>query len=106
MRTFIIPSLNFQSENYVEMINWDDVRITEPPLTICMTDEIVYMCVQQKLQVPNFPCHTQAVERAVKVVTEAAVNCFGHESRHGWILNVMNSQKMKPSFQSKQDDKL
>ena len=71
-----------------------------------MTDEIVYMCLQQKLQMPNFPCYTQAVERAVKVVTEAAVNCFGHESRHGWILNVMNSQKMKPSFQSKQDDKL
>jgi len=106
VRTFIIPSLNFQSENYVEIINWDDVRITEPPLTICMTDEIANMYIQQQLQVSNIPCHTQAVERAFKVVTESAVNCFGHESRQGWILNVMNSRKMKPSLQSKQDDKL
>ena len=88
---FVIPSLNFESENYVGMINWDDAKITEPPLTTCMTDEMVNRCAQQRLQLPSFPCHTQAVERTVKVVTEAAVKHFGYESRHGWILNVMKS---------------
>ena len=32
---------------------------------------------------PNFPCHTQSVERAVKLVTEASLKVHGIKERDG-----------------------
>ena len=36
-------------------------------------------------QPPKYKCHTQAVERAVKLVTEAASSVVGEEARDGFI---------------------
>ena len=33
-------------------------------------------------KVLSLPCHTQAVEQMIKVVTEASSSTYGHESRH------------------------
>ena len=52
---------------------------------------------------PSFPLHTQSVERAVKLVTEAASHVCGEEKRHGYILSVIESRRIRKPFDTKLD---
>ena len=45
--------------------------------------------------------HTVAVERAVKVVTEAAIAVVGEEQRHGYICSRLRHRQQLPVFISK-----
>ena len=54
---------------------------------------------------PHFPCHTQSVERAVKLVTEAAAKVEGEDRRHGEILATVESRKSRKNFNSKKEYK-
>lgn len=54
---------------------------------------------------PRFPCHSQAVERCVKIVTEAALAVSGYEARDGFILGKLKSRSMMPKFNTKKDYK-
>lgn len=53
------------------------------------------------LGVGKFPCHTQAVERYVKLVMEASAAVCGAESRDGFIQSRLASRKLMPSFNTK-----
>ena len=68
---------------YTELLEWDKERITEPPLTIDLIDVELHAICSWPIQVSTFPVHTVAVERALKVVTEAASAVLGEEGRHG-----------------------
>ena len=46
------------------------------------------------------PCHNQAVERHVKLVTEACSSVVGFESRDGLIRLNICSRKLMKSFDS------
>ena len=48
------------------------------------------------MEVPNYPCHNQAVERNVKLVTEASLSVAGEEARHGLVLSTITSRKNMP----------
>ena len=41
------------------------------------------------LRFDDIPCHSQAAERTVAVVSQAAVSKIGYESRHRTILNCL-----------------
>lgn len=77
------------------MINWKYTTLTEPPLTKRLSDsqlkELVKEGVKSSLwnsAIFNLPNHTQAVERTVKLVTEASVKVAGNDRRDGYIRNV------------------
>ena len=106
LRTFIIPEINFQAIDLMSLINWENITVTEPPLTRDMSLESLYQCKNTPINLPHYPCHTEAVERMVQLVTTSCKNCYGEENRHGWILNVLHSRLMRPSFESKKDDYL
>jgi len=74
----------------------------EPPMTSKLTDEELDSIVQQRYQV-NIPCHSQGVERCVRLVTEASGMVYGADARDGYIRAVVKSRQFMPSFQSKQD---
>ncbi|KAG5896174.1 hypothetical protein JTB14_016949 [Gonioctena quinquepunctata] len=57
-------------------------------------------------EIKSYPCHTQAVERAVKIVTEASAAVCGSENRDGVMRAKLESRGIIPSFGSKQDYKL
>lgn len=59
-----------------------------------------------KLEVPDFPCHTQGVERHVRMVTEAAKTMCNEEDREGNIRQKIKSRKAMPKFSSKKDFKI
>ena len=103
-RQFRPPRLNFKAKFYFEMIDWDQVEVTEPPLTMDMTELQLLEIIETPLTLPHYPCHTQHVERIVPVVTESAMQRIGFDNRHKWILSTMESRKLCPAFTTKLDD--
>ena len=51
----------------------------------------------------DIPCHSQAVERMVAIVTQAAELKMGYQSRHQTILNCLKSRKILPTYESKRE---
>lgn len=105
IRVFAIPTINFEAKEYTDLIQWDSV--TEPPLLKSFEeDELkdLMMTNSVKLkQILDFPCHSQAVERHVKLVTEASKTVCGYESRQVRILGGIKSRSIIPSFHTKKD---
>ena len=54
-----------------------------------------------KLDLPDLPSHSQAMERAVKLTTEASQTVYGFEARHQHITAKVLSQKLRTAFLSK-----
>ena len=78
-------------------------ELYEPPLTMHLSDEQIRDIIMTPLNIPNYPSHTQAVERAVKLTTEAASKVVGYKQRHGMICQRVKARQMIPKFHSKKD---
>ena len=102
-RQFVPPVVKFDAQNYFDMIDWDLEMSTEPPLTIDLKLEEILSAKATPLKLPPFPNSTQAVERMVRVVSEAATRRVGHTARDGLILNLLESRKQVPKFDTKRD---
>ena len=91
VRKFCIPTLNFDAVNYEDMIDWSgaDTPVTEPPVMMRMTDtelkDLIKVGVTPTVLFPRFPCHTQTVDKCVKLVTKASAAVWGQKSRAGLI---------------------
>jgi len=107
LRRFVVPQLDFDANDYVELINWQDVEITEPPLTVSISDDAIKLFVANGsapvVDFPRFPCHTQAVERCVKLVTESSANVCSAEARDGFIRTRVAARATMPCFNTKAD---
>ena len=107
IKTIQIPDLNFEAELYFDMINWQKVSLTELPLTChIFDDEINHLITSKKKKnFPHLPCHTQAVERSVKLITEASSLVCGQNSRDGFIRSRIDSRQQMPIFETKREFK-
>lgn len=114
MRIFAVPGLNFNATDYVDIIDWGASPTHEPPLlkSIEISNDNVMELAKKKFsdadfgkQIAKIPCHSQAVERCVKLVSETSMSVIGKENRNGVILNTLNSRRNMPAFKSKQDFK-
>jgi hypothetical protein len=110
-RQFRVPKLKFSAESYEDMIFWSNQNLTEPPLTKCLTTATLKAHLTDNdgltppLTFPKFPCHTQSVERCVKLVTEVSLRTCGHLRRHGLIKNTLLGRENMPRFESAKDFK-
>ena len=105
-REFHIPKLEFNATEFEKIIDWDSVHITVPPLLEYLTlDELEdnsRNCLKlEEEDIKLIPCHTQAVERCVQLVTSASATTCTPESRTRKILNTLYSRDMMSSFKSK-----
>ena len=111
IRTFKPPKLNFQAKEYYEIIDWTTTAIYPPPLLQRVSDEEMWAKISTantatEWNFHKFPCHTQAVERCVKLVTEASSKLVGEKNRDGFIRTTLLSRASMPSFSSKRDFKV
>ena len=85
------------------MIDLSQTGVCEPALTECFTnDELLKSSMAgTKLELPKLPAHSQGVERAVKLTTEAPQVVYGQEARHKHILTKSLCHQIRPSFSSK-----
>ena len=105
IRKFTIPKLNFEAIDYYELVNWIDFPRLEPPITCKLLQSELEEAVKTG-HIPDlkkYPCHTQAVERHVKVVTDAARSVCGKERREGFIRAKLESRKKMSKYTTKSD---
>ena len=65
MRLRVLPYLNTLATSLNGLISWEES--TEPVITCKFTKKELERLREVPLEVDYFPCHTQALERAVKV---------------------------------------
>ena len=56
--------------------------------------ELISQGESPTIDFPRFPCHTQSVERCVKLVTDASNAVCGEKSRDGFIRVRLASRNM------------
>ena len=107
IRNIKASKLNVSANNYIELINWTDIDLTEPSFTTSVPTENIQEMIKEKtfsdFKIPALPCHTQSVARHIKLVTEASSSVCNHESREGFIRNKIASRAVMPSFDSKSE---
>ncbi|KAF2901923.1 hypothetical protein ILUMI_04263 [Ignelater luminosus] len=70
---------DLKADDYIHLINWNSKDksfiITELSLTTSISDDELRKMISDvpvEIEILKFPCHSQAVERCVKLVTEAS----------------------------------
>lgn len=103
MRTYTVPAINFDADDYPAM-NATGLEF-EPPLTTRLSLEALRDIARNGVQPPweAIPCHTQAVERCVHVLTQASNNVCGQKQRDGFARAKMKSRFVLPKFETKRD---
>lgn len=107
VRKFVVPEIKFGAQNYHSMINWTTTQITEPPLTTKFSQQELQALAENgehsalwHSEQFSIPCHTQAVERCVKLVTECSAQVTD-KRRDGVIRTKFKSRSIMPLFTSK-----
>lgn len=113
VRKFKVPKINFDAKDYIDMISWAENDVTELPLVKHVSIDSLKDFIRKTseaqpnskvdplIDFPRLPCHTQAVERAVKLVTESAQNVCGSIAREGYIRAKIDSRENMPKFDTK-----
>jgi len=95
IRKFTLPKVNFDAETLLELL--DPCSLWSPPPALCgfSTNEVRENSHTNALFdfCNSFPCHSQAVERAVKLVSQSSKTACGFERRHGVIKNIICARK-------------
>lgn len=110
IRVFKLPSFNFSAAEYTDLIDWS-LYASVPPLIKQIQTDVIYRAIRnieivETEILPTFrkmPCHSQATERCIKLVTESCVNVCGPDKREGWIRNKLKSCNTMPVFNTKKE---
>lgn len=108
LRKFELPKLEFSSQDYSELILFNENARLEPPVTKNLSlEELENIVIGKDTESLNLlrecPCHSQAVERHIKLVTEASASVCGKEIRDGLIMTRKKAREQMPKFESKCD---
>ncbi|GBL78890.1 hypothetical protein AVEN_48869-1 [Araneus ventricosus] len=105
LRLYKLSKLNFEAADYLDLIYWSNCVVTKPPLTMYIKDkDLKEMCKEEQFPVLTFEeflCHTQSVERCVKLISEAAMKVCGETARDGYIRSKLQARKELPTFDNK-----
>ncbi|GBL85112.1 hypothetical protein AVEN_221331-1 [Araneus ventricosus] len=108
VRNFVPQKINFQASDYIE-INWNSCVVYRPPMLRDLSEDDIKSLINSDTtpirEIQKFPCHTQAVERWIKLVTEASNKVCGHDARDGSIRATLKSWSVMPNFSKKSDFK-
>ncbi|GBM62463.1 hypothetical protein AVEN_268753-1 [Araneus ventricosus] len=93
---FIIPAVNFGATDYVDLIDLQAIYVTPPPVLRQISSHELLKMIQADVRMDGwdfikFPSCTQAVERVVKLVTEASRQRVGPQNRNGFIRATLES---------------
>jgi hypothetical protein len=101
-----IPDYDIDCEDWGNMIDLSSIQLCEPPCVAGLSDSEITDMVKNKREPPNFPLHSQSVERAVKVTSEVSKLAVNLERRNQLALGKLESRKIRASFKTKRHYKL
>ena len=99
VRQFVVPEINIEANNFYDMIDFSD-EVYEPPLLTRFKNNEIGELDSRPLKLLH-PCHNQAVERHVKLVTEVARKVATFSRRDGLIRQRNRSRKIMKRFDCK-----
>ena len=103
VRKFSIPNLNWNPSSQWDIIEWDSVKIYEPSILEKLNVDDLKAAESVPHSFPNFPLHSQSVERSVKLVTEASSKVVGEQRRHQHILSIIEARRIRKPCGTKSD---
>ena len=90
------------------MIDWAIENVTEPPLTFNRSNRSLMEYVNEIstpiIELENYPCHMPAVERCIKLVSEASERVCGLTKYDGFLHARLSSRRSMPNFEIKGQD--
>ena len=102
LRIFKVPELNWDAKDYTQIINWDLKTFCEPPITMKFSYDQLREFYSAPMLIPNYPSHSQSVERAVKLVSDVCGAAYhDHEERHKRILSTQAAKQERKSYETK-----
>ena len=95
--------INFKAVHWTNLIDLSVNGVCEPPLRLDFSNNELQnsLLTGEKINLQDFPSHSQGVERPVKLVKEASQSMYGFEARHQHILANVLCQQLRPAFSSK-----
>jgi hypothetical protein len=99
VRIFLKPNINFKASCYhkiTPILEWQTI----PPILRGLSGNDIKNFIQNPLELGH-ECHSQNVERHIKLITEASSAVVGHDRRDGLIRNKIRSRKLMKNFVSK-----
>jgi hypothetical protein len=111
IRRIRVPELNFLAEDYIDLVDWCNMDRYDPPLLKNVSEDDLLCFVNNKdsdqtFQLPKLPCHTQATERCIRLVSEASAAVCGETARYGFIRSRMESRAIMKTFNTKSEYRL
>ena len=103
VRKFSVPSLNWNPSSQWDIIDLENVKIYEPSILEKLNADDLKTTESAPHLFPNFPLHSQSVERSVKLVTEASSKVVGEQRRHEHVLSIIEARKIRKPCSTKSD---
>ena len=103
IRKHKIPELNWGASNWTDIIDLDKVKIWEPRIIQKFGLEKVEAAKDDPICFPKYPCHSQTVERMVKLVTEVSGEVYGEKNQREKAVAVLASRKNRKVYETKKD---
>ena len=100
VRKFIIPKINTNAKTYYSLSSLSLKDMHEPPALKHLLNKEIKTLQQRKLNLEH-PCHNQAIERHIKMVSEASAAVTGFKNRDGLIRQKIRSRKLMKTFNTK-----
>ena len=104
IRKFRVPEINWNARAYHELIDIDEVDEMDYSSPALLANFSIDQIKKNEFDDDfwRIPCHSQAVERAVYLTSQAAETVVGYEARHGFILNkIQSAERIPTNFSSK-----
>ena len=100
VRKFIIPKINTKAKTYYFLSSFSLKDMHEPPALKHLLNKEIEAFQQHKLNVEH-PCHNQAVERHIKLVSKASTAVVGFKNRDRLTRQKIRSRKLMKTFNTK-----
>ena len=106
MRKHEVPPLNWDAAKWTEIVNMENLKIWEPRILQKLSLDRVEAALEEPMCFPKYPCHSQIVERMVKLVTEVSHEVYGEKKQQEKVVAVLASRKNRKAYDTKKDYKV
>ena len=95
-----MPTINFNATHWTKLIDLTLCSVFEQPMMKEFSESELRESLLNgtKLDLPDLPSHSQAMERVVKLTTEASQTVYGFDTRYQHITVKVLSQKLRTAF--------
>ena len=103
-----VPTINFDAESWIEMIDLEECALKShsPACVRDLTEEDLkeLIIVYSSQHSPEYPIHSQTVERSVKLTTNASQRAYSWKQQHSLIVSTIKSRNLRKIFNTKRGE--